>query len=758
MKRPLVLITQSGVIGILFGMGHYDFGVALMMLMVYKHRKSINQIQYKHVFPLMGICLFSFLRVLFYDRSYEASSQYFIESTTLEIEGHIKEVRMGEQYHTYILKPIRVNGKTLHKGVRLITEATLEGGVWIIAEGEVLETKGKRNEGGFDALAYNKSRGIVSTVFADEIQINKIKYSNRRLSTDQLRESHIERLHLLLPQSEAALLSTLILGSKHMEDDVVEHFEKAGLIHILSISGLHVSIIGYGLFKALNKGIKSQTTSAVISITFLIYYCIYTGMQVSTVRATIMIGLYLIQFMVNRRYDKTTAVCFAAFGLLLLNPYQLTHVGFQLSFGAVLSIFYIDPLLKSICPSFERGPIAALRLLIAVQIGIWPILAYYFYSLPVYGFLGNLLVLPIVGVLILFSISGLLLSYISMSLGFFAMGLSYWMLNYMEQIAMLIGKLPFNVLYIQAPNQYFIIAYYFMIAYWVMGVSYKKIVMSLASLIVLTLFLNVLDLETLTMHFLDVGQGDSVVITYQNRTFMIDGGGDIKKKDENVGSEIVLPFLRHQGIDRIDTVFITHSDFDHIYGIIEISGHIPINEVILPIVYKEMDDPLIHQLLSVLDNQGTRVHYFKTGDRLIYKNMTISCLWPEKAFFSNNNRNSLILHLEIKDFDVLLMGDAGALEEHAIMNSSSLLNRDVEVIKVGHHGSSTSSSEIFLEQLNPTLSVISVGKKNPYRHPSDEVVENLKRWSKHVLMTKDQGAIRLKYRNGRASVQSMIKE
>jgi competence protein ComEC len=735
MKRPLVLITLSGIVGILLGMEHYDFGVALMMIIVYKHRKSINQIQFKHVLPLLGICLFSFLQVIFYDQSYEASTKNFIEGTTIEFEGRIKEVRMGEKYHTYRLKPIKVNGKTLHKGARLVTETLLEGGAWIVTQGEVLETKGKRNEGGFDAMSYDKSKGIVGTVFADEIHINKIQNENHRFSIDQIKQSHEKRLHLLLPLSEATLLSTLILGSKNMEDDVIDNFKKAGLIHILSISGLHVSIIGYGLFKALNIGFKRQATCAVIAIILLIYYC-----------------------MVHRRYDKTTAVCFAAFGLLLLNPYQLTHIGFQLSFGAVLSIFYVDPLLKTIWPSSERRLIAALRLLIAVQIGIWPILVYYFYSLPVYGFLGNLLVIPIVGVLILFSILGLFVSYISMGFGTFVIGVSYWLLNYIEQITLLIGKLPFSTLFIKAPHTHFIIAYYSIIALWIMGVSYKKIGICLVSLMSMIVFLNILDMETMTMHFLDVGQGDSVVITYQNRTFMIDGGGDIKKKDGNVGLGIVLPFLRHQGIDRIDTVFITHSDFDHIYGIIEIASHIPISEVILPIVYKEMDDPLINQLFFVLDSQDTRIHYFKTGDRLTYKNMTISCLWPEKAFISDNNRNSLILHLEIKDFDVLLMGDAGALEERAIMKDSPFINRDVEVVKVGHHGSSTSSSEIFLEQLSPTLSVISVGKKNPYRHPNDEVVENLKRWSDYVLMTKDQGAIRIKYRNGRATVQSMIKE
>ncbi|VDN49332.1 DNA internalization-related competence protein ComEC/Rec2 [Petrocella atlantisensis] len=758
MKRPLVLITLSGIVGILLGIGYYEVGIALIMLMVYKHKDSIKQIQYKHVFPLLGICLFSFLRVFFYDQSYEASTQYFIEGTRVKVEGNIKEVRIGEKYHSYILKSIKINGSKIHHEIQLITEEDLEGGVWIVAEGEVLVTRGKRNEGGFDALAYNKSKGVVATVFAEDVYSKKVQEESLSLPTDDLKKSHERRLHLLLPKDEAALLSTLILGSKNMEEEVIDNFEKAGLIHILSISGLHVSIIGYGLFKVLSRGIKNQTISAVISIIFLVYYCVYTGMQVSTVRATIMIGLYLIQFVVNRRYDKTTAVSFAAFGLLMLNPYQLTHIGFQLSFGAVLSIFYIDPLIKTHWLPVEKGPVAGVRLLIAVQIGIWPILAYYFNSLPVYGFIGNLLVVPVVGVLIFSSIIGLFLSYISMGLGTFIMGVSYWILNYMEQIAMWIGKLPLNTLYIQAPNPYFIIAYYSIIAIWVMGIPYKKARICLVSLMVLSVSISILDLETLYIHFLDVGQGDCTVITYQDRTFMIDGGGDVRKKDENIGIEVVLPFIRHQGIDRIDSVFITHSDFDHIYGIIEIASHIPISEVILPIIYKEAEDPLVEQLFSVLDGQGTRVHYFKAGDRLAYKNMTFSCLWPEKAFYGNNNRNSLILHLTLKDFDVLFLGDAGTLEERVIMNDMGLWKRDIEVLKVGHHGSSSGSSEIFLEQLKPSLSVISVGEKNLYGHPNDEVVKNLKRWSKHVLMTKDEGAIRLKYRNGKATIQSMIKE
>jgi len=758
MKRPLVLMTLTGVVGILLGMGHYDVSIALMMLMTYKHINLIKQVQNKHVFPLLGICLFSFFRVFFYDQSYEVAVQHFTEGTNLEIEGRIKEVRIGEKYHTYTLNPSKVNGKTIYKSVRLISEEVFEGDVWINAKGQVLETQEKRNEGGFDALSYSRSRGIVGTIFADDVQLMRTQEKKWNLKTDRLRNAHERRLHLLLPETEAALLSTLILGSHKMADDVIENFEKAGLIHILSISGLHVSIIGYGLFKTLNSWIKSQGTSACLSMILLILYCIYTGMQVSTVRATIMIGLYLVQYMVNRRYDQTTAVSFAALGIILLNPYQLTHVGFQLSFGAVMSIFYIEPILKANWLPIEKGPIAGLRLLIAVQIGIWPILLYYFYSLPLYGFIGNILVLPFVGALILFSILGLFLSYISMGLGTFVIGVSYWILNYITQITLWIGKLPYNTLYIQAPNRYFIIAYYIIIAFWILGVPHKKIGISFASLIVVSVLLSLLNLETMTLHFLDVGQGDSMVITYQNRTFMIDGGGDIKKKGKNVGIEVLLPFFRHQGIHRIDTVFITHSDFDHIYGIIEIVGIIPIKEVILPIVYKETDDPFIKQLLFDLEGQGTHVYYFKTGDQLIYKDMTIACLWPEKAFLGDNNRNSLILHLMLNDFDVLLLGDAGTLEERAIMDNIGLLSRDVEVLKVGHHGSSSGSSEIFLEQLKPSLSIISVGKKNLYGHPHDDVVKNLKKWSEHVWMTKDQGAIRLRYRNGKTTVQSMIKE
>ena len=758
MKRPLVIITLSGIIGILFGMGHYDVGIILMMLAIYKHRKSIQQIQYKHVLPLLGICLFSFLRVFFYHQFYETSLEKFEEGTSLKVEGRIQEVRQGDRYHTYVLKPILVKGSTLQLKMRLITEAVIEEGAWIVGEGEVLETSGKRNQGGFDTLAYNKSSGIIGTVFVEEVQVKKIDYNDPRLKTDHIRKKHEDRLHILLPKSEAALLSTLILGSKDMSEAVVDDFEKAGLIHILSISGLHVSIIGYGLFKVTNKVIKSQPISALAAIVFLLYYCIYTGMQVSTVRATIMIGLYLAQYLVNRRYDKTTAISFAAFGLIMINPYQLLHIGFQLSFGAVLSIFYIDPLLKMSWMPYDKGPMAGLRLLIAIQIGLWPILAYYFYSLPVYGFLGNLLVVPIVGVLIFSSICGLFLSYISLGLGTFMMGVSYWILNYMQLIAMWIGRLPFNTLYIQAPNRYFLLAYYGIIAFWIMGVSYKKIGISLVSLITLTLIIGLVDLDTLTIHFLDVGQGDSMVITYQNRTFLIDGGGDVRKKEENVGVDVLLPFLRHQGIHKIDTVFITHSDFDHIYGIIEIVGQIPISEVIMPIVYKEVEDPLIQRLLSLLEGQGTRVHYFRTGDRLTYKNMTISCLWPQKAFYSNNNKNSLILHLELMDFDALLLGDAGIEEERAIMKDPYLLSREIEILKVGHHGSSTSSSEAFIEQLSPALSVISVGDKNHYGHPSNQVVEHLKRLSDHVFMTKDKGAIRVRYSNGKTTVQSMIKE
>jgi competence protein ComEC len=271
--------------------------------------------------------------------------------------------------------------------------------------------------------------------------------------------------------------------------------------------------------------------------------------------------------------------------------------------------------------------------------------------------------------------------------------------------------------------------------------------------IVLTLFNVVFSIywkDKTRLYYLDVGQGDACVITHNQQTFLVDGGGNRYMDDaNNIGRRVVYPFLLDKKIDNIDVAFISHMHYDHVKGILELLEYVNIEKVAISHVYKTIiedqdrlqESPLIEELINGCYENGSELLFLEAGDIIVGENIRVECHYPyaKTPYQENENNNSMILELVTHQRRILFTGDIEEDVERLIVNEG-LNNTSIDLLKVAHHGSKTSSSRMFLEMLKPSVGIISVGKNN-HGHPSQEVLKRYEEFKIPVYLTKDYGMI-----------------
>jgi len=312
--------------------------------------------------------------------------------------------------------------------------------------------------------------------------------------------------------------------------------------------------------------------------------------------------------LVYRKYDKHVSVAVAFLLIIWMNPFQITSVGFLLSFAAVLSIFYVTPVLNQ---GFLKGDgyfLGTIRVMIAVQIGITPMLVYFFYYLPIYSLLGNVLLLPLVSFVITSAALGIAMTYIHLTLAKAAAGTGFWVVNYMLKTVRFIDALPYSYWNIGQPSMVMLILYYATLICFLMG--RKRLWSVTLSMCMIVMFTQPLMAPDLTIDMMDVGNGDAVFVRSQGRVMLLDGGGMVGREGDNVGRKVLLPFMAKKGIRKIDTVVISHFDFDHMYGIIELLDEgFPIDRILVSRPYLHYENQWATALLSQAESQGIEIFY-----------------------------------------------------------------------------------------------------------------------------------------------------
>ncbi|MGN1083530.1 MAG: DNA internalization-related competence protein ComEC/Rec2, partial [Lachnospiraceae bacterium] len=603
-----------------------------------------------------------------------------------------------------------------------------------------------------------------------------------------------------LGENGAGVVSSMLLGERALlSDETKELYRHGGISHILAISGLHVSLLGMAVYQLLRRTVLGRNGAIPAACACVILYGRFVEAGTSTKRAVIMFFLLLLAAALGRTYDTLSAMSVSAVVILCQTPGALYTASFQLSYAAAYGASVLAVLLKErererslkekAVWTAKQADSKWVRLRVditeqvkstflfggAIQLVTLPVTIFHYFEYPLYGFFLNPLVVPLMTILLFCALLTGVCGCFSVWLGhFFAGGVGAILWVY-EALCGIVSKLPFSLLLFGKP------------ALWQIGIYFTVLAVCLyirrggrrgrknrrgqkgivCVLVLLPLCLLPLPCAAFEAAFLDVGQGDGIVLRERTGAVLtVDGGSaDVQK----VGEKRLAAYLKAKGIRVIDCAIISHGDSDHISGIRELLAGMPvyssyrasaagyegelfIKRIVLPI--PAISDPACQALAKLAEEKNVEVCYLAAGDRLkAGEELVLSCLAPkEGAVYSDKNAASLVLLASYGEFDLLLTGDMDAAGERKLLEEGAVDGISVEVLKVAHHGSSSSSSEEFLAALKPAFSVISCGKGNRYGHPHKEVLRRLEEHGTEVYRTDECGAIEVRVKRNKAEI------
>lgn len=628
--------------------------------------------------------------------------------------------------------------------------------------GDVLKIKGKlekplgqKNFGEFDYELYLAREKIFTYInIWQEKGIQKIGEddSNFLVSFSLSARDKIEEItKQTLPPPYNYLLVGMLLGEKSfIPSHLKEIFAEAGIMHILAVSGLHVGIIAMALLALLSMLKLPKKFKLFTLILILITYASITGFRPSVLRATIMFILLIGGKLINRSRNLNISLFFAAFLILLLNPLILYDAGFLLSFIVTFFIINLSPILQRLFSKIVvwiKNPLAVST---AAWVGIFPLSAYFFSKVSIISIISNIFIIPLTGIAVILGFITFFIGLVSISLAGLFANLNYLVLNLITLIAKSFSSLPFAFIYVAQPSVMLIILYYLTV-FFIIEIFYKKTlspkIKKKAILIVLSVTLLIIVVQVfypadnLKVNFINVGEGDCILIEAPNKiNILIDGGGT-PQSDFDVGNKIVIPYLRRKGINEIDLLILTHPHLDHLEGLLPILKEFKVDMVLDSGLL--CDSSEYKEFISLILEKGISYHKAKAGDNFIFSNnLEIFLLNPlyNSDFYeeSDFNNASIVVKLFYKNADFLFTGDIEEAAEKKLLAWQNILQSDI--LKVAHHGSSTSTNLEFLDKVNPNIAVITVGK-NHFGHPSQKIIEKLEDKNIQIYRTDEDGTV-----------------
>lgn len=636
--------------------------------------------------------------------------------------------------------------------------------------GEQIEVYGKispaeaaRNEGQFDFRLYYRTISVHGSMYGTSFRIigGDPKPFARGLQALRLRMGDI--LDQLLPPQDAGIYRALLTGDKSaMDEDIRSLYQENGIAHILAVSGLHLSILGLGVYELLRRFGRSKAAAGLVAALLIVSYGILTGCSGSALRAVLMLLLRFLGAAVGRSYDMLTAMAAVALFLLWKEPFMLFSAGFQLSFLAVLAIG-----LSHALPAPKHPLFAGLWISFYLQLLTLPVILFHYFRFPLYGIVLNLIVLPLMGCVIYSGVFGVGLFALSEKLATIAVGGGHVILRLYTLLCTRCATLPYSSLLLGRPSMHSILLYYtaFGFVTWALAERNKADHAALQRgqkhpvppvrrlplpCIVLPLILSMLGLpakqpQGLEITALDVGQGDGFILRNQGLVMSVDGGST---SDQRLGKNVLVPYLESQGIGHIDLALITHCDADHYSGILyllEEETKISIGELLLPRV--AVQDARYDALRDAAAARDVQIRYFGQGDSITLGEVEILGYYPAgTAKLEAANDHSIGMLLHAPDFQMLFTGDMDEACEQQMLAALWEANAGypkIDVLKAGHHGSHTSSSEALLAALRPDYAILSYGVGNDYGHPHAETRERLERYGVEMLETGKMGEIRI---------------
>lgn len=557
----------------------------------------------------------------------------------------------------------------------------------------------------------------------------------------------------LFPARSGVFMTALLTGDKQALYEDVELYgdmRASGILHVVAVSGMHVFI----LLSFVDILFGRRRRARLLCLPLIAVFVLMTGAGASVVRAAIMQTLFVCAPLCGRESDSLSAVSCALLLELLWNPMAIGGVSLQLSYACVLGMTLCSPRLYALTdrPFFKRNRLVRyLRGSVIASIGAvvlsLPLSVFYFGVVPLFGFLANALLLPVVevcfaGGYVLCAVYAVLPVVAGLGAQVLRLGIGWCVL-----VVRLLGRLPFSCLYTENPFAVPWIVLAYALAVWCVIQRKRRrylhlgIPLGLGFISLCAVFLGSYGwhmlIEKPTVAVLDVGQGQCVSVYDRNTAVVVDCGGTGLM---NAG-DTAADYLRSVGVKQVDALFLTHLHEDHTNGVEALLYRIPVKSLYLPADADDSDGAL-EEILAAAERYGTEVYPVSGAESLVLEDLTVTLALPQAD--GGENERGMVVLAAFPEMKALVMGDAGTDAELALLEQG--FAPDVDCLVVGHHGSRTASGALFLRLIRAETAVISVGADNSYGLPSEETVERIETYAEKVYRTDADGTVL--YRGG----------
>ena len=531
----------------------------------------------------------------------------------------------------------------------------------------------------------------------------------------------------ILKIDNTGYMKAFILGDKSLIDsDDYNEFQSIGIAHLFAISGMHIGLLSEILIKILKK-LKTGLKYAIIDVLLVIYGFIVCFPS-SILRCITFYIINSINKVFNLDLDNKKVLVITIFVLILINHSVIYDIGFLFSISTVGGILLCSSYIKDSNRVKSLFKLSLIAFLFSLPISLMN-----YYEFNILSVFYNMLFVPFISFIV------------------YPLSLITFIFPFLNKIfSLVISLLEFGTDFFSSINVFRIYLsfniwealLFYIFLYFTFVKQHKLFICCVIALIIIDFLMPYFDSNSY-LYFLDVKQGDATLYVSKNRkeVTLIDTGG---VTDRNyLVSDSYISMMKYLGINRIDNLIITHGDYDHMGEAINLVNNFKVEKVIFNC--GEYND-LENELIKVLDKK--KIPYYSCIKELNIDKNKLYFLQTKK--YDNENDNSNVIYTELNGYKFMFMGDVSSTTEKEILDKYNL--PDIDVLKVGHHGSKTSSSKEFINEINPKYSIISVGKNNRFGHPNKEVLDNLK--YSNIYRTDEDGSIMFKIKNNRLKIET----
>ncbi len=628
----------------------------------------------------------------------------------------------------------------------------------ISASGNLKLLTNYNNPGQIDGVTRMKAVGITARMSAGKqgILIEKIDgglWTKFLRIVAAIRQHYRQSMEGVMAREDAAAIFAMLFGGyAGLNPELVEDFATTGIVHILSVSGSHMSLLAMATAWLCTVLKFPRRLTFTLGFFIIGTYAILSGLLPQVLRSATMGILVFLARTLDAEAEGARLLTLTALAMLINQPLLLFDISFQLSFSATAGLMYLSEDLRNLMkrlpniiipnssfliPNCFSSPAS---MTIAAQLASLPIVIWYFNQISLSSVLANVFVMPLLEIVIVGGLlGGIIAAVVPIAGKIFFVGEAL-IFGAGAELNRVFANLPFSA--VQVPTLGILAGFFY---YAAMILRRPIILLAIIFLMAFSLF-RTGDVE---VSFVDVGQGDCAVVITPNRKCLIFDTGGVRDKVFDVGGRVVVPYLKHENISEVDKIFLTHVHEDHSGGAGAVIKKLPVSEIITASEGKSE----YASVFGIAEEYLPPLRAGQAGEKFLVDGVEVEILFAPNV--GTGNEISNVYRIRYGEVTFLITGDLVKEIESEILREG--IDVSSTVLKVGHHGSATSSSEEFLQAVKPKCSVICVGYGNNFGHPRAEVLERLENLPTKIYRTDQDGLIKFKTDGKKLSVETFNK-